>query len=203
MRPATSLTGVTLRPARLRAVAYGAFYRLPHGVRRRLVRLVVPKYIVGAVTLVRDADAPAPGRLLLLRQPPGRAWNLPAGLLQRREPPVVGAARELAEESGIRLAPDDLRPAVPNAVVHDKGWVDVVFEATVPAGSTTLAVDGAEVWEAAWHPLDALPPLTPPTERLLAYYGMGPLATAAPTADRPDAGPVAGGGDGVVSGPGA
>jgi 8-oxo-dGTP pyrophosphatase MutT (NUDIX family) len=166
----------TTRRSPLRHLVYGSFYRLPHAVRRRLVRLIVPKYIVGAVTLVRDADAGEPGRLLLLRQPPGRGWSLPAGLLQRREPPVVGAARELTEESGIRLAPEDLRPAVPNAVVHAKGWVDMVFEASVPASSTELIVDGAEVYEAAWHPLDDLPPLTRATARLLAYYRIGPLA---------------------------
>jgi hypothetical protein len=65
---------------------------------------------------------------------------------------------------------------VPNAVVHAKGWVDMVFEASVPASTTTLSVDGAEVYEAAWHPLDDLPPLTLSTARLLAYYGIGPLA---------------------------
>ncbi|HEX8632318.1 MAG TPA: NUDIX domain-containing protein [Catenuloplanes sp.] len=170
---------MTLRPAALRAVAYRTFYLLPHGVRRRLVRFVVPKYIIGAVTMVHDADADPPGRLLLLRQPPGRGWSLPAGLLQRREPPVVGAARELGEESGLWLPPERLSPAVPNAVVHAKGWVDMVFEARVSASTTTLKVDGAEVFEAAWHRLDALPPLTTPTARLLAYYGMGPLAVAA------------------------
>jgi ADP-ribose pyrophosphatase YjhB (NUDIX family) len=160
----------------LRALVYGVFYRLPHPVRRRIVRTFVPKYIVGGVTLVRDSEAPAPGRLLLLRQPPGRGWGLPAGLLRRGEAPIVGAARELAEESGIRLSPEDLRPAVPNAVVHARGWVDVVFEASVPASTTTLAVDGAEVYEAAWHRLDDLPPLTRATAKLLAYYGIGPLA---------------------------
>ncbi len=167
---------MTLRPAPLRAVAYGVFYRMPHGMRRRIVRLVVPKYIVGAVTLVRDSEAVPPGRLLLVRQPPGRAWSLPAGLLQRREAPVVGAARELGEETGVRLSPDELRPAVPNAVVHLKGWVDMVFEASVPASATPLTVDGAEIQEAAWHPLDDLPRLTGPTARLLAYYDIGPLA---------------------------
>jgi hypothetical protein len=54
--------------------------------------------------------------------------------------------------------------------------VDVVFEAAVPASTTELIVDGAEVYEAAWHPLDALPPLTTSTARLLAYYGIGPKA---------------------------
>ncbi|MET8233730.1 NUDIX domain-containing protein [Micromonospora sp. NPDC005298] len=159
-----------------RALFYQAFYRLPLPVRRRLVKLAVPKYIVGAVTLVRDSEATGAGRLLLLRQPPGKGWSLPAGLLNRGEPPVVGAARELFEESGVRLAPSRLRPAVPNAIVHAKGWVDVVFETEVPASSTELVVDGAEVFEAAWHPLDDLPKLSWSTARLLAYYDIGPLA---------------------------
>ncbi|MFI7605051.1 NUDIX hydrolase [Micromonospora sp. NPDC049366] len=159
-----------------RAIAYQLFYRLPIPVRRRLVRLAVPKYIVGAVTLVRDAEAEGAGRLLLLRQPPGTRWTLPAGLLQRGEAPVVGAARELHEETGIRLSPARLRPAVPNALVHAKGWVDMVFETEVPASTTELTVDGAEVFEAAWHPLDDLPQLSWPTARLLGYYGIGPLA---------------------------
>lgn len=164
--------------ARLAVLGYGLFYRLPHGMRRRLVRLVTQKYIVGAVTLVRDADADEtmPGRLLLLRQPPGRGWTLPAGLLRRGEPPVAGAVRELAEETGIELHPEQLSPAVPSAVVHAKGWVDVVFEARVSASRTPLSVDGAEVYEAAWHPLDELPRLTRATARLLGDYGIGPLA---------------------------
>jgi len=162
---------------RLRSRGFKVFYSLPAGWRRGLVRLAASKYIVGSVALVHDADAPAPGRLLLLRQPPGVGWSLPAGLLRRGEAPIDGAVRELAEESGLVLRTDQLTPASPSAVVHTRGrWIDTVFEATVSAASTTLTVDGAEVWEAAWHRLDALPPLTLPTARLLARYGIGPLA---------------------------
>jgi len=161
----------------LRGWAYGVFYGLPARWRRRIIRVIAPKYIVGGVVLVRDAEAAAPGRLLLLRQPPGVGWSLPAGLLRRGEHAAHGAARELAEESGVVISPDDLRPAEPNAVVHSRGrWVDVVFEASVPASSAPLRVDGAEVLEAAWHRLDGLPPLTVPTARLLAHYGIGPYA---------------------------
>lgn len=164
--------------ARATAAAYPIYYRLPYRARRWLVRRVAPTFTVGAVVLVRDAD-----RLLLLRQPRGRGWSLPAGLLGRREQPVDGAVRELAEETGIRLRPDQLTPAVPNAVVHPYGrWVDLVFLASVPATSTPLRVDGVEVLEAAWHDLAALPPLTTATARLLGHYGIGPYANGVPEA---------------------
>ncbi|MFD1320538.1 NUDIX hydrolase [Micromonospora sonneratiae] len=176
-----------IRRSSVRAIVYGTFYRLPVRVRRRLVRLVVPKYIVGAVTLVFDSEAEAPGRLLMLRQPTGPGWGLPAGLLNRGEAPIDGAARELREETGIALSPEDLRPAVPNAVVHAKGWVDMVFEARVPASTTELVVDGAEVYEAAWHPLTDLPRLTRATGVLLGIYGIGPRAEQQQSTTRPDA----------------
>ena len=163
-------------PRRVRGYAYQMFYRMPGPLRRRLVRLIVPKYLVGAVTVIKDSEASGPDRLLLLRQPPGRRWGLPAGLLKKREPPAVGAARELFEESGVVLRPDELTPAVPNAIVHAQGWVDTVFFGTVPASTTRLVVDGGEVLEAAWFPLDELPQLTPNTAVLLGVYGMGPCA---------------------------
>jgi 8-oxo-dGTP diphosphatase len=158
----------------VRGYAYQLFYRMPGSMRRRLVRLVMARYLIGAVTLISDSEAPAPGRLLLLRQPPGRRWGLPAGLLKRREAPEVGAARELHEEAGIALDPADLVPAVPNAIVHTRGWVDTVFTARVPASTTDLVVDGAEVLEARWFPVDELPPLTSDTAYLLGVYGIGP-----------------------------
>ncbi|GAA4251127.1 NUDIX hydrolase [Dactylosporangium darangshiense] len=157
--------------ARLRAWTYRTFYRLPGRWRRRIVRTFQPTYTIGAVAIVRD---PQLSRILLLRQPPGAGWSLPAGLMDRGETPVQCAARELGEETGIKLSPEHLRAANPNAVVHTRGqWVDMVFEAEVEPGAE-LVVDAAEVIEAAWHRLDNLPPLTVSTSRLLANYGIGP-----------------------------
>jgi 8-oxo-dGTP pyrophosphatase MutT (NUDIX family) len=165
---------------RLVSFGYGVFYRIPHRWRARLVKLLWHKYVVGAVVLVFDSEAEQAGeprRMLVLRQPPGRGWTLPAGLLEKHETPIAGACREAAEETGILFAESDLEPAIPNAVVHTNGrWVDMVFTARVPASTTELSVDGAEVWEAAWHPVDDLPKLTPATARLLGHYGIGPEA---------------------------
>jgi hypothetical protein len=52
----------------------------------------------------------------------------------------------------------------------------MVYFGKVPASTTTLTVDGGEVLEARWFPMDDLPPLTPNTELLLGLYGIGPAA---------------------------
>lgn len=175
-------------PRRVRGYAYQTFYRLPGVVRRRIVRIFVPKYLVGGVNIIRDSEAPDPGRVLLLRQPPGRGWGLPAGLLKKYEQPAVGAARELFEESGVHLDPRDLTPANPNAILHALGWVDMVFFGAVPASTTPLVVDGGEVLEARWFPVDQLPRLTPNTEQLLGVYGIGPAAAGMRTSEADPAG---------------
>lgn len=153
-----------------RGLAYRAVYRLPARWRRRLVRLAMPTYTIGAVVLCRDER----DRLLLLRQPPGHGWSLPAGLMNRGEQPIQAAVRELAEETGVTLRPEDLTALDPHTLVHNDGrWIDFVFTGHAP-GDATLTVDGGEVIEAQWFRIDALPPLTVPTARLLANYGIGP-----------------------------
>jgi ADP-ribose pyrophosphatase YjhB (NUDIX family) len=166
------------------AVAIRVYCRLPGGMKRRIVRVAAPTYTLGAVTLVLDVSGatgdgliPDGSRLLLQRQPPGWGWSLPGGLIERGEKPRDCAARELREESGIRLDAEVLRPAVPNAVVHPRGqWVDTVFVAHIDPAAHPIAVDHVEVDEAAWYPLAELPRLTLATARLLAVYGIGPLA---------------------------
>lgn len=157
--------------SRLRGAGYRGFYRLPPPVRRRLVRLVAPTFTVGAVILVQDVQ----DRLLLLRQPPGNGWSLPGGMLDRGERPVECAARELAEETGLKVAVDEISPASPNAVANTRGrWVDFVYQVTVNPDDHQVVVDGGEVLEAQWHKITALPPLTVPAARLLAHFGLGP-----------------------------
>lgn len=158
----------------LRRFVGTVFYSLPHPMRRRIVRIATPTYTLGSVVLVMDAERE---HLLMLKQPPGRRWTLPAGLLNRREQPIQGAQRELAEETGIEASLDELIPAAPNAVVHTHGrWVDNVFRLERDPDSTQITVDGHEVWDAGWHPVSELPEMTRATAKLLSYYGLGPLA---------------------------
>ncbi|WP_343076191.1 NUDIX hydrolase [Natronoglycomyces albus] len=154
------------------------YYSLPRPVKRRLVRLLTPTYTLGSVVLVFDQEH---RNLLMLLQPPGKAWTLPAGLMERREEPIDAARRELHEESGIEATLQELKPATPNAVVHTHGrWVDNVFTLERDPETTQLAVDGSEVWDVAWHPVDKLPLMTRSTANLLRYYGLGPRADEPP-----------------------
>ena len=157
-----------------RRLAYRTFYLLPRSLRRRLVRIATPTYTVGAVVLLYNLDRT---RLLMLRQPPGYGWGLPAGLLERGERPAQAAVRELSEETGIRLDVSDVEPACPNAVVHTHGrWVDMVFTGRVDCDDVTPTVDGAEVLDAQWWPVTGLPPVTVAASRLMAHYQLGPYA---------------------------
>lgn len=161
----------------LRRLAGTVFYSLPHPMRRRIVRIATPTYTLGSVVLVMDEERE---HLLMLRQPPGKRWSLPAGLLNRREQPIEGARRELAEETGIEADLAELDPADPCAVVHTHGrWVDNVFRLVRDPGSTQIIVDGHEVWDAGWHPAADLPEMTRATAKLLSHYGLGPLAEPA------------------------
>ncbi|MET0425033.1 MAG: NUDIX domain-containing protein [Actinoplanes sp.] len=153
---------------------------MPLPARRRVARMVAPKFLVGAVVVVRDSEADGPDRLLLIRQPAHRGWNLPAGLLKKNEHPAIGAARELFEEAGVRIHPDELSAGNPNAIIHLTGVVDTVWFGSVPASTTTLDVDGGEVLEASWFSVDDLPRLTKNTAALLGRFGLGPQATDGP-----------------------
>ncbi|MFI6079004.1 NUDIX domain-containing protein [Actinoplanes sp. NPDC051343] len=168
------------RPRRRgRGYAYKVFYRLPPRIRRLLARCVAPTYLVGAVVVILDSEAACIGavdRLLLLRQPPGHGWGLPAGLLKKNERAVEGAVRELFEETGVRVASSDLLAGCPNAIIHPAGGVDTVWFGSVPASTTSLRVDGGEVLEARWFAVDNLPVLTPGSADLLAGYGFGSIA---------------------------
>lgn len=163
---------MTLRPVWLRSRIYALFYRLPKVLRGQLVRRLTPNYTVGAVVLLRDAD----DRLLLVRQPHAHGWSLPGGLAARREDPAHTAARELAEEVGVRLDISELTPAHPNARVSARSQqVDMVFTARVSA-DLVLTTDPAEISEAHWYHPQQLPPLTAPTRQLLVLYRLTPSA---------------------------
>lgn len=121
-------------------------------------------------------------RLILVREEHprwgGEFWNIPSGVVEAHETPAEGAVPELREETGLEVAPDNLRLQPTSSVVVDgtsvRAWnfaVDVVEEAV----SAVRDPDNL-IQEARWFPLEeavellcALPyrPLSEPVVAML------------------------------------
>lgn len=102
----------------------------------------------------------APGHMLWGKRRDSGKWTTPGGHLHPGESPVEGAARELAEESGIVATENKLKPL--GSVVNDKGVRIHTFRLDVPHMITpTVKRDPdqeIEVWD--WVPFEngKLPP---------------------------------------------
>jgi ADP-ribose pyrophosphatase YjhB (NUDIX family) len=113
----------------------------------------------GVRAVIRDAE----GRVLLGRRGDFGTWGLPAGAVELDEAVADALAREVLEETGLRV-----RRATPFGLYSDPS-----YSTTYPNGDQvqpfTLAflveewdgepvADGDETLQVAFFPLDALPP---------------------------------------------
>jgi ADP-ribose pyrophosphatase YjhB (NUDIX family) len=146
---------------RVRKALMRAFAALPPPLRRLAVRLGTPSYTLGAVLVLRRSD----GRFLLVDQRHTGAWGLPGGLLRRGEGAAEGLAREVAEEVGVPLDPDELPVPLPLVDARLRR-VDLVYVLEREA-SQARAEDEAEVRRVGWFSLDELPDVTEPTRDIL------------------------------------
>jgi len=120
---------------------------------------------VAAAALVEDAA----GRVLLVRRawdPQRGYWSLPAGFVDEDESPPEAALRECREETGLTLVAPELFMALYGRE-HARGAdIVLVYRGRISDGVLTAADDAAE---AAFFPLEALPPLAfRATEQALA-----------------------------------
>lgn len=111
-------------------------------------------HVVAGVCAVRGD-----GRILLTQRAAGKtyagSWELPAGSALAGEASDEAAARELAEETGIRVAHRDLRAV--GRYVEESALFDLyaVFAGEAP----TVSPDPEEVCDFRWIGLDELDPL--------------------------------------------
>ncbi|MFB7938005.1 NUDIX domain-containing protein [Streptomyces sp. NPDC056049] len=101
------------------------------------------------------------GRVLLIRRgwdPYEGHWALPGGHVDHGETSLRAAVRELEEETGVRVAEDELRLVgvwdQPDRDPRGR-YVTVTYRATVPADTRATAGDDAR--DARWWPLTDLP----------------------------------------------
>ncbi|MFE9060455.1 NUDIX domain-containing protein [Streptomyces violaceusniger] len=115
------------------------------------------RYTADIVVVTPDGDV-----LLIERgwDPFEGAYALPGGHVDPGETSLQAAVRELAEETGVRVKPADLR----QIGIFDRPdrdprgrYVTVAYLAVVPVGTPVVAGDDART--ARWWPLGALPRL--------------------------------------------
>lgn len=88
-------------------------------------RIIFQRPIPCADVAVFDSD-----HVLLIKRtnsPHAGKWALPGGVLEAGEPPVVGAARELKEETGLSIAPTDLTIIGGYTATAPQGWYNAGY----------------------------------------------------------------------------
>ena len=100
--------------------------------------------------------------VLLVRRADNGEWSAVTGIIDPGEEPAMTAARETLEETGIaatptRLVSVDSMDAVAYANGDVANFLNLTFRCDFVSGDPAPGDD--ENLEAAWFPLDALPPL--------------------------------------------
>lgn len=135
----------------LRAALLSRVYRLGFPVARVLWFFTRPAR-QGATCVVRREDD-----VLLVRHTYGDRglWELPGGLVKRREEPVEGARREALEEVGLDVREWTLLGSF-EARHDNRRDMLFCFRGEV-GGDMEVKIDEAEIEEARWFPRDELP----------------------------------------------
>jgi 8-oxo-dGTP pyrophosphatase MutT (NUDIX family) len=143
-----------------RPISYAGPVELPVPVRRliyrtgyralKLVWRVRRPSLHGVKCVITDGDM-----LLLVRHTYGRAcWDLPGGRIERAEPPVEAAAREMREELGLRDA-DWVSAGELELMTDHRHDTIHVFRAELHAQA--VMIDRGELAAARWFPRAELP----------------------------------------------
>lgn len=120
-------------------------------------------------------------RLLLIemgRGPDEGSWALAGGHIEHDEPPQVAAARELAEETGLHVAPEDLQLIGEGFLVFEDGLTMVSFNYAASMAAAEGTVEAADdAADARFWSRDELETSTP----LLRASGVDQLRSALDT----------------------
>lgn len=117
-----------------------------------------PLWLPAVTAVVRRGD-----QVLLVKRSDNGHWTPVTGIVDPGEEPAVAAAREVTEETGVRVRVDRLvSTAAHGEVVHANGdraaYLDLTFSCTWLEGEAHVADD--ESSEVRWFRVDGLPPLS-------------------------------------------
>ena len=142
--------------------ALALFGRLPPGVKRFFTGFASATFLVGVLGVVLDDT----GRVLLFKHTyrPFAPWGLPSGMLKPNESPAEAIEREIREEAGLAVEVVDVLEVRAGARPQR---LDVWIRCRSSGG---VARPSAEVDEARFFDLDALPPLIAEQERFLKEH---------------------------------
>lgn len=113
---------------------------IPSWLRHVYVDLTNPHFLVGVVAYVENER----GEVLLFHHTYRRAhaWSLPGGYLKAGESPHEGIAREVFEESGLRIVPREVLAAA----FHTAWQLDLLIRCFVEPGVPT-ATPEVDDWQ--------------------------------------------------------
>ena len=117
-----------------------------------------PLWLPAVTAVVHRGD-----HVLLVRRSDNGAWTPVTGIVDPGEEPAVAAAREVTEETGVRvrvdrLASTDAHPEVVHANGDRAAYLDLTFACTWLEGEAHVADD--ESSDVRWWPVDGLPPMS-------------------------------------------
>lgn len=144
-------------PKKLRRFGLKVFKRLPPKVSHGIVHVLETSYTAGAVVIIEHD-----GRVLALRQLHRKGWSLPGGLIERGEQPADAVAREVFEETGIRIDPGQ---AMAIDFVPDIKHIDIIFR--VECDELPEVRVASEALKSGWFSMDELPEPDKSTQRIL------------------------------------
>ena len=129
------------------------------------LRVLNPSFMVGAMALIQDEQ----GRILVLEHTYRREvpWGLPGGWLKHAESPESGLAREVFEETSLRIRVEALLAAD----FWDATQFDLLYRCTVVSGTYRPS---DETGLHRWARIGDLPELLPNQVLLLRKAGVLP-----------------------------
>ncbi|WP_043224673.1 NUDIX domain-containing protein [Streptomyces sp. NRRL F-5193] len=136
-------------------------------------------WLPGVVAVVRDEHR----QVLLQRRSATGLWTPLSGIVEPGEAPAAAVAREVAEETGVRVVVERLAavthsPPVQHANGDRAQYLEIVFACRPAAPGSSPRVCDDESVEVGWHSLDALPPMSDRMREIIATVEKDEAAAA-------------------------